>query len=107
MALSAKTRRILTVSMANTNASKELADAVDAGINGLGATGPTGAVGPTGPQGIQGIAGPQGPTGTPGSASAYSAGNTGDWSGSAPITIAAALDRIAAAIAAGTTGPIA
>ena len=98
MALSAKTRRILTVSMANTNASKELADAVDAGINGLGATGPTGAVGPTGPQG---------PTGTPGSASAYSAGNTGDWSGSAPITIAAALDRIAAAIAAGTTGPIA
>ena len=66
---------------------------------GYGPTGPRGATGPTGNDGAAGATGPTGPD-------AYSPGATGSWGGTAPSTISDALDRIAAAVVAGVTGPI-
>jgi hypothetical protein len=65
-----------------------------------GSTGPSGAVGATGPSGDVGSTGPTGPD-------AYAPSTSGDWAGTAPATMSSALDRIAAAISAGLTGPIA
>ena len=59
-----------------------------------------GVTGPTGDTGSPGA------TGSPGSATAFSAGATTDWATAPPVTIKAAIDRIAAAVAAGVTGPI-
>lgn len=60
-------------------------------ISGVGVTGPTGPTGPTG------ATGPDAFTTTSGSL----------WQNPDPTTFTAAIDRIAAAVVAGTTGPIA
>jgi hypothetical protein len=65
-----------------------------------GAVGPTGPTGPTGVTGATGATGATGPTG-------YTPGNGAHWTNPDPTTIAGALDRIAAAVNAGATGPIA
>lgn len=98
MTLSAKARKVLTVAVANKVVGAELADAIDNANDQAGATGATGATG---------AAGAAGATGAAGDATAYTPGATGSWDGTPPTTIAGALDRIAAAIAAGATGPIA
>jgi hypothetical protein len=58
--------------------------------------------GADGAQGIQGVPGNDGADGVNGDATAYTAANSVNWSGNAPLTIAEALDRLAAAL-----GPIA
>lgn len=75
-----------------------------------GPTGPTGATGPTGPTGGTGPTGPTGATGATGPAGAtgaYVVANDSDWADPNPTTIAEALDRLAQAVVAGETGPIA
>ena len=72
-----------------------------AGVTGSSVTGPAGVTGSsvTGPTGVTGssVTGPTGPTGP----DAYTSTSTG-WSGSAPVTFTAALNRLALAI-----GPVA
>ena len=74
-----------------------------------GATGPTGTTGPTGCTGDTGNTGPTGPTGDTGPTgpipSDYTPTTAGDWTGTAPITIQEALDRLAAALVALTVYP--
>lgn len=67
--------------------------------------GAVGASGPTGPTGVgaTGATGPTGPTGPTG----YTPGTGAHWADADPTTIAGALDRLAAAVNAGATGPIA
>lgn len=74
-----------------------------------GPTGPTGATGPapTGPTGPTGATGATGATGPHAAAQPYAPANDSDWSDPNPTTIAEALERITAAVIAGTTGPIA
>lgn len=67
------------------------------------ASGAQGPSGPTGPTGAGGATGPTGPTG-PGT---FAPGNAAHWTNPDPTTYAGAIDRIAAAMQAGTTGPIA
>jgi hypothetical protein len=59
-----------------------------------GNTGPTGQTGPTGPTGDQGMTGPTGILGE------YIPTTAADWTGTAPTTVAGALDRLAAALVA-------
>lgn len=72
------------------------------GVGASGPTGPSGATGPTGPTGVgaTGATGPTGPTG-------YTPGNGAHWVNADPTTLAGAIDRLAAAVNAGATGPIA
>ncbi len=107
--MSDKTKRLI----ATATRSNEVADELDADITaatesggGGGGTGAAGATGADGATGAVGATGPDGATGADGS-SAYAAGDGADWFGEAPTTIGAALDRIAAAVAGGLTGPIA
>ena len=107
MALSAKTKKILTVAVANKIAGAELATAIDAGVLSIGNTGATGAAGVTGATGAAGAAGATGSTGATGPTTWTAGGPAAQWATSVPTTIKSALDRIAVAIAAGLTGPIA
>jgi len=79
------------------------------GASGAGATGPTGAAGHTGGTGGTGAGGATGAAGATGATGpdAYSASVPGDWQGAPPVTVQAAIDRIAVAVNAGATGPIA
>lgn len=105
MALSAKARKYLIVALANKVIGKEVADAIDVGITSVGATGGTGA---TGLPGATGAVGATGGTGATGPTSYAAAGATGVvWQTAAPVTIKAALDRLAVAVVAGATGAIA
>lgn len=70
-------------------------------VSGVGTTGPTG---PTGADST--VAGPTGPTGPTGP-DAYTTSSASFWQTSSPTTFTDAVDRIAAAVVAGTTGPIA
>ena len=66
-----------------------------------GNTGPTGDTGPTGPTGDTGPTGPTGDTGPTGPVpSDYTPTTPADWTGTAPTTIQAALDRLAAGLVA-------
>ena len=69
----------------------------------IGATGSTGSAGSPGAAGSAGAVGATGATGP----DAYAPANDLDWVDPNPTTVSGALDRIAAAIAAGLTGPIA
>lgn len=73
------------------------------GNTGVGATGPQGPLGVTGATGL-GDTGPIGNTGATGPDS-YTAGTAGDWT-TLPSTMTEALDRVAAMISSGMTGPI-
>ena len=88
------------------------------GATGAGSAGATGAAGHTGSTGAGGATGPGGATGAGGSTGAagatgatgpdaYSAGTPADWQGAPPVTVQAAIDRLAVAVNAGATGPIA
>jgi collagen type VII alpha len=88
----------------------------DMGVTGAtGATGSTGDAGATGPTGDAGVTGATGPTGDAGvtgatgptGPDAYTPAVGADWVDADPTTMASAIDRIAAAISAGLTGPIA
>ena len=69
-----------------------------------GETGVTGPVGPAGaPTGETGATGETGPTGP----DAYTPGDALDWQDPDPTTITEALDRLAAAVRGGETGPVA
>lgn len=52
------------------------------------------------------IQGPPGPKGDPGDATAYTPTTPANWNGTPPTTIQAALDRLAAWIAAHGGGPL-
>jgi len=82
----------------------------DTGATGL--TGDTGATGDTGITGATGSTGATGPTGQTGSTGAtgpdsYTPTNGADWTNPDPTTLSGAIDRLAAAVVAGLTGPIA
>jgi hypothetical protein len=62
-----------------------------------GTTGPTGRTGPTGPTGQTGSTGGTGETGPTGPTT-YEPATPGNWTGTAPTTVASALDRLAAAL---------
>jgi len=117
MALSNRTKDIVEISLADRRAAAELNAAVDAGL--LSVTGVTGPTGPTGVAGQTGV----GVAGTTGAAStvagqtgvagatgvtgvdAYTPSVAGSWTGAAPTTFTAAINRLTAQIVAGLTGP--
>ena len=70
------------------------------GQTGIGQMGNTGSQGNTGATGETGMTGPTGPD-------AYTPGDGTDWLSTDPTTITQALDRLAAAVRGGETGPVA